>query len=693
MGARVGGRSAPAGPAAAGRPCVLGALLVLLILLAYVPAVRDGYVWDDDVYVTDDLALRSPEGLRRIWLRPTSRILPQQYYPVTYSVLWLEYRLWHRGAAGYHVVNVALHAASAVLLWRLFGRLGFRAPWVAAAVWALHPVMVESVAWVTEVKNVLSGVFYLAAGSAYLRFAALPARPGRRGVWYAAALILFLAALLAKSVTCTLPAALALILWWKRGRLAGRDVVPLVPFLVAGLALGAVTVWMERARVGAVGPEWNLTAVERLLVAGRALWFYAGKLLWPARLSFNYARWSIDPRAAGQWILPAAAAAALAGAFAARRTVGRGPLAALLFFAGTLGPALGFFNVYPMRYAFVADHFQYLAAIGVVGAVIEGAAALLPSRRARTAASAIVITALAVLTSRRARVFASPETLWRDTLAGNASSWLAHGRLATFYSGQRDFARAVAEAEAAAARRPHDAQLASLLGITFGAAGRTAEARRAHEQALAIDAGDPLVHYNYGYDLEAWGELEAAEREYRDAMRLDPRALWGERTRLGHLLAARGDAAGAEELYRQELALAPESPTAGENLAALLLAQGRLDEAQRVVAEVLGVDPENGGARSILAVALLERGDRGAAERELRRALRDAPAAAEIHNTLGSVLMQEGRREAGIAEYEEALRLRPDYPSARRNLEAAGAQGQGTPGGDTDAGDQGRRDR
>ena len=346
---------------------ILGLFLVAATVLAYQPVWHAGFIWDDDVYVTNNLTLRSVDGLRQIWCKLTAT---PQYYPLVHTSFWLEYHLWGLNPVGYHVVNVLLHALAAILLWRVLVRLQLPGAWLAAGIFALHPVAVESVAWVTERKNVLAAVFYFAAALAYLR--------GRRrermaesksGVslrWYFLAFALFVAALLSKTTACSLPAAMLLVIWWKRGRIAGRDVWPLLPFFAAGVALGLVTSWLERTHVGAQGPEWAFSFPERCLIAGRAVWFYAGKLFWPANLTFIYPRWQINTGAWWQWIFPVAALAVVAVLWRLRRRIGRGPLVAVLFFGGTLLPALGFTNVYPMRYSFVADHFQYLASVGLI---------------------------------------------------------------------------------------------------------------------------------------------------------------------------------------------------------------------------------------------------------------------------------------------------------------------------------------
>ena len=636
---------------------------MLLVVVAYLPVLRAGFVWDDDWHVTGNVSLRSVEGLKRIWLRPGgSAIVVPQYYPLTHTLFWLEHRLWGLWPAGYHAVNVLLHGAAAVLLWRVLLRLGVAGAWAAAAVWAVHPVNVETVAWVTEAKNVLSALLSFAAALAYLRF-----DERRSAAWYAGALGLFAGALLAKTVAATLTAALLLVLWWKRGTIRAADVVPLLPFLALGAAMGTLTSWMEHHLVGAIGGEWQLTAAERVLVAGRTAWFYAGKLVWPARLAFNYVRWTIDASAPAQWLFPVAAVAVGAAAFLARGRIGRGPVAALLFFVGTLTPALGFFDVYPMRYSFVADHFQYVASVGIVALVVGSGARLVPTRPARMGAAAAVIALLAVLTSRRARAFHDPVTLWRDTLAKNPASWLAHANLERHYGAVGDVARAVEEAEAVVALRPDDARARSRLGLALAAAGRREDARREHERGVALDPRDGLVRYNHALDLLRWGERDAGERELRDALAADPRTP-GVRTHLGVVLAERGELDAAIALYREELERSPDSPTVLNNLANALLKAGRVDEADRALAELLAVDPDNAKAHNTAAIVRMRRNDPAGAERELRRALATEPDLAEAHNTLGAVLAMQRRLDEAIAEYREALRLRPGYPNAERNL-------------------------
>jgi lipoprotein NlpI len=385
---------------------------------------------------------------------------------------------------------------------------------------------VESVAWISERKNVLSGVFYLASAHLYLGHAL--ATPGRApGGRYAASLALFQCALLAKTVTASLPAALLLVLWWRDGRIERRRVRELLPFFALGAGFGLFTAWLERHEVGALGPAFDHSLVERVLIAGRAVWFYLGRLLWPDPLIFFYPRWSIDAGAAFQYVYPLAAVAALAVLWSARRRLGRGPLAASLFFGGTLFPALGFFDVYPMRFSFVADHFQYLASLGPV-ALAAGAGARLARRSGRGAgrlagvALALLLAVFAALVWRQVPVYREPETLWRDTLAKNPQAFAAHYNLANLLRarGEREAARR--HYELAVEAEPRLEMAYNNLATLLAQEGRSEEAIALYERALEVLPDYALGHQNLAALLLERGRLEPAIHHFREALRLDP---------------------------------------------------------------------------------------------------------------------------------------------------------------------------
>jgi len=539
--------------------------------------------------------------------------------------------------AGYHVVNILLHALGAVLLWRVLALLRLPGAWAAAAVFALHPVHVESVVWITERKNVLSGVFYLAAALAYLHYALRPdAGEGRgRSLWlHATGLVLFVCALLSKTVTCSLPAAMLLVLWWKRGRIARRDVVALVPFFVLGIAFGLWTAWLERYRVGAVGPEFDLTLIERCLIAGRALWFYAAKIVWPASLAFIYPRWIIDTGTWWQYLFPAGAAAVVGALWLTRKRLGRGPLVAVLFFAGTLLPALGFFSVYPHIYSFVADHFQYLASIGVIALLVGagfGWAGRLGGRGPQTAAviSAVVLAALGVLSWRQARVYTDLETLWRDTLHKNPEAWIAHNNL----------------------------------GIVIQADGRTDEAIEHYREALQHAPQYVQAYVNLGGALQAQGRFDEAIDVGREALLIepdDPRAL----NNLGGALLSRGEFDEAILHLRRAIELRSDFASAHGNLGLCLRGKGDLDTALNHFRRAVELQPDDAGLQANLGIGLYDLGAHRPAIQHLRRAIELRPDDAELCHALGSALIATGQPGEGLTHLREAVRLRPDWPVA-----------------------------
>src|SRR5262245_46525519 len=259
-----------------------GLVLVALTVFAYQPAWNAGFIWDDDAYVTQNSLLTAPDGLKRIWFSLDS---PSQYFPLVYTTFRFERALWGLNAAGYHWVNLLLHAVNALLVWRLLTRLKIPGAWLAAAIFALHPVNVESVAWTTQLKNVQSLFFSLLALLTWIEFVETDRHRGR---WYGLTLLFYALALLSKTTACTLPAALLLILWLKRRPIQWNRIAQIVPFLMMGVAMGMVSMWWERHHQGTEGAIYSIPLLERVLIASRAVWFYAGKLLWPSNLTFNY---------------------------------------------------------------------------------------------------------------------------------------------------------------------------------------------------------------------------------------------------------------------------------------------------------------------------------------------------------------------------------------------------------------------
>jgi tetratricopeptide (TPR) repeat protein len=571
-----------------------------VIVIAYLPALNGGFVWDDNNHVTRP-ELRSLHGLWRIWFDLGAT---QQYYPLLHSAFWAEHRLWGDAVLGYHLTNLVLHAVAGCLIVLILRRLSLPGAWLAAFVFALHPVSVESVAWISEQKNTLSTVLYLGSALAYLRFDRTRLRPQ-----YFVALGLFVLALLSKTVAATLPAALLVIFWWIRGRLRGRsDVLPLLPWFALGASGGLFSAWVERRFIGAEGAEFALTLVERCLIAGRAIWFYLGKLVWPTDLMFVYPRWTVNSCAWWQYLYPLGVVALGVGLLLLSRRW-RGPPAGFLFFAGTLFPALGFLNVYPFVNSYVGDHFQYLASLGIIVPLAAGL--VLASRRIPVvhrgvglASAGLLVAVLGTLTWRQAATYRDSQTLYRETLARNPASWLAHNNLG---------------------------------GELIGVPGGLNEAIVHFEAALRIKPDLSDAQYNLGLALSrSPGSLPEAITHYEAALRLRP-----------------------------------DYPDAQNNLGnALSRIPGRLPEAIPHYEAALRARPDYADAHNNLAAALSKiQGRLPEAIAHYEAALRIRPDSAEMHYNFGNTLLKvPGRLPDAISEFQTALRIKPEMTQAREML-------------------------
>ena len=627
------------------------AVLVAATFVVYRPVWHGGLLWDDEAHIIAE-TLKTWSGLARLW---TDFTASQQYYPVAGTAFWIIGHL-SGDTFGYHAVNILLHATSAFLFTVILQRWKVPGALLAGAIYALHPVNVESVAWISELKNTLSGVCYLGAFLAYLRF-----DTGRGRGAYSLALGLFVLALGSKTVTATLPAAILVALWWQRGRLEWRrDVFPLIPYFAIGIAAGVGTAWIEYHWVGAKGSQFDVSFVERIMLAGRVVWFYALTILWPAHLMFNYPRWVVDASVWWQYLFLIALAGALAGLFAFRHRT-RAPLAAALFFVGTLFPVLGLFNVYPFRFSFVADHFQYLACLGLIAGL--AAAITLAANRRRSlpldlALAAAFAVPLGVMTFQYSRYFADAETLYRETIARNPSSHLAHGNLAAklFDGPPSGWAEAAQHARAVLAFDPDNVAAHNLTGVGLQRSGRHLEAIPEFQRAIALDSELAEAHYNLGLSLAEMGRADEAIAAYQRSLEIYPQNVKTLHN-LANVLRAQKRYAEALALLKKAVAIDPDAADIRLNFADTLQASGDLNGAIEAYQAALGRRPDWGEAWNNLGIALRRTGRTAEARQAFESAVRFLPDAPRVLINLAAVYADAGDGEKAVSLYERVLTL------------------------------------
>ncbi len=563
------------------------ALIFVGGFLAIAPSLGGGWLWDDGQQVTENVALRSVDGLWRIWLAPAE----SDYFPLKSTILWGLWHLWGPVPLGYRLFSLCCHLASALLVWRLLEAVGLRWAWLGGMLFAVHPLTVESVAWISELKNTLSLPFVLAAMLLYIRY-----DETLRSTTLAGAILLFLAAMLCKSSVVMLPAVLLLYCWWKRGSLSRRDIVRVIPFGIISLVLGCVTICFQNSRAIGDNPIPSLGVFARATGAGTNAWFYVGKFLFPTGLSPIYPQWSVASPSIWQLLSLPALLVVLYICWRQRRGWGRHALLGLGFYLLNVLPVLGILKMSFMAFSWVSDHFVYLPMIGLVGlavAGLEGACSRLPERWRRTEYVAIggLVAVLVTLSGAHAAIFRSKEAMWTATLRVNPVCFAAHNDL----------------------------------GAVCADEGRLPEAMTHIQEALRIRPSYARARINLGLVLKKAGHLDEAMAEFREAQALNPRLLEAH-VNAGGILLAKKDLPGAAKEFRDALAMDPYCVSAYNNLGIISMLQGRTDDAFREFQIALGIDPLNDDAHCNLGIALAQTGKPEDAQKELRKALAINPA-------------------------------------------------------------------
>ena len=638
-------------------------LIILLTVVAYVPAMRGGFIWDDGLLISENRTVRASDGLYRFWFTTEA----PDYYPLAWSLWWLEWRLWGDSTTGYHVVNVLLHAVNAVLVWIILRHLKIPGAWLAGLLFAVHPVNVATVAWISEQKNTLSMLFYAVAILLYLRF-----DEDGRWRWYGLSLAAFLLALLSKSAVVMLPVVLLGCVWWTRGKVRWKDFLRCGPFFGLSLVLGLVTIWFQYHQ--ALG-GYTIRAASfpsRLAAAGWVPWFYLYKALLPLNLTVIYPKWQID---ASRWVsyLPGIILVGCLIVFWWRRkTWGRPLLFGLGYFVVMLFPVLGFFDQGFYQFSLVADHWQYCSIVGAIALSVAAGEMIFrrmgeQRRCLGTVAGMAVLMVLAVATWRRGHVYADEETLWRDNVAKNPNAWLAHHNLGIALGQAGRIQEAIWHWEQALRIKPDYARTHYNLGIALGQVGKLADAIAHYEQALRIKPDYAEAHNSLGAALWQAGRIQEAIGHYEQALRIKPDYAEAHNN-LGTVLAGQGRVSEAIAEYAAALRIKPDYADAHYNLGVALASQGRISEAIAEYAAALRIKPDYAEAHHNLGIVLAGQGRVSEAIAEYAAAVRIKPDYADAHYNLGVALAKQGRISEAVVEYRETLRIRPDYAEAQNKL-------------------------
>ncbi len=500
------------------QPGWLAAILVLATALVYFPAIHAGFILDDDLLLTNNPLVKDPDGWWKFWWTTQT----PDYLPVMSDSFWLEWRVFGLNPMGYHVSNIVQHAVSAVLLWLVLRELKVPGAWLAALIFAIHPVNVRSVAWIAERKNTLSMIFYLGTLLAFLKLDSLP---NRRFAWVP--LALFALALLSKSSTVVLPAVLLLLIWYRRNSIKAADLKAVAPYGLLSIAACVTTIWFQNTKEIAQSHAVPDPLLWRVASSGMAVWFYVGKVLAPLHLAMIYPRWLIDTSSPLSFLPLAGVVVVLALLYRYRNKGTRPAYVASVYFVMTLLPVLGYLNMAFFKSSMVSDHLQYISMIGIVALVAGGIATVFdrvwPVGRCATVIGALVsVSGLAMLSFRQAQLYANRELLAQDTLQTNPASFWAHGEMANAMLHRQDLAGAERELRLVIQLNPKSVAAYNNLGTLYANQQRMPEAVQMYIAAETLSPESVPVHMNLGGIYAKLGYPEAATAEFERVLKFEP---------------------------------------------------------------------------------------------------------------------------------------------------------------------------
>ena len=658
------------------RDWVWGLILILFVILAYTPIWHAGFIWDDDIILTANPCIVGPLGLKEIWTTNAADICP-----LVLTTFWVEHALWDLAPLPYHLVNVLMHGACAVLLWQVLRSLQVQGGWLGAALWALHPVEVESVAWITEMKNTESALFFLLSILFFVRYlrAKQPSVRNRGGWDYWLSLLFGALAVAGKSSTVILPVVLCLCAWWIEERWDWRNVARVVPMILMSVVASAVSMWTQGLHLAAApDPQWVRPWPQRLAAAGDAVWFYLGKLLWPDPLITMYPRWQID---AGRWVsyLPLLAVILLFSILSLNlRSGGAGSRAcffAFAYFVTALLPVLGLIDNTIFRHSLVFDHLQYLASIGPLALAGAGLAAsanfVLPKRGwMQLALCAGPLLILGIVSWQRTWLYNSQDLLWSDTLAKNPNCWEAQYSLGLACSQKGQTDKALKHFQKVLEVNPNYTDAHTNLGNVLLQIGHLNEAIAQYQKVLEIHPNYSAGHYNLGMAFAQKGQLDEAIAQYQKAIELNPN-FSGAHNNLGNVLLQKGRLREAIQQYQKALEINPNDAMNHYNFGVILAQTGQVDQAIAQYQKALEINPSYAEARASLGNALLQKGQLEEAIEQYQMAVKINPKYALAHANLGVAFIRKGQLDDAITEFQEAVRLNPNLGPVRESLEKA----------------------
>jgi tetratricopeptide (TPR) repeat protein len=637
------------------------AVIVLTALWIYAPSLRGPWVWDDALLVTQNKVILDPAGWWKIWLQPGCM---QDYQPLKYSVVWLQWRLWGADPLGYHVTNLVLHIGSALLVWRLLGKLGLRLAWLGGLIFAMHPLQVESVAWISELKNTLSLPPFLLAMGAYLDF---DARGQRRDYWLA--LALFVVALLAKTTMIMFPFVILLHAWWKYGRVTRRDVVRSEPFFVVSLLFGLATLWerhqhgIDANTLAAMATAHPVGFLDRMVLTGLVIWFAIAKFVWPAGISLTYPLWKFEAASLLFYVPWLALAAWLFWCWQRRTAWGRSALLGSGFFLLNMVTPVAFLVAAYPDVVWSLDHLFYVPMIGLIGLAVAGVEWLDvklagPARLAWIVPSVGAMVLMALGSRSYATLFADPKALWAHTLREDPTSMVANMELGHILSDEGKLTEANERFRAVLQATPLYAKAHYNLANDLRQLGDTAGALAEFETSLKLDPGLSQARINVGLLLLEVGRGDEAVDQFAQAVKLAPDDAKA-RLGLANCLRNAGRLTEAETEYEQAVQLQPDLAEAHHGLACIYMQQAKAADALRECQAALALNPREGECYFIRGVLELFGGRNDAAEADLSQAIQLDPHFADAYFRRSTLLQMRGDLDPALADLEAGCRLAP----------------------------------